>query len=107
MSPGKVIPPTLYYLASFQDGKKILKCCSCDYKVAFLSPQPFDKHIAAEHGVKFFECSTCKVWQYGLSSFHVGGIKLERFSPKNQHTQRKLFNLYNWGNGEVSKFDKI
>ena len=43
------------------------------------------------------------IWQYGLSSFQVGGKKLERFLPKNQHTQRKLLNFENWVNGEVSK----
>ena len=31
-------------------------------------------------------------WQYGLWSFQMGGTKLERFLPKNQHTQRKLLN---------------
>ena len=36
-------------------------------------------------------------------SFQTGGTKLERFLPKNQHTQRKLFNFENWVNGEVSK----
>ena len=30
-----------------------------------------------------------KVWQYGLWSFQTGDTKLERFLPKNQHTQRK------------------
>ena len=29
--------------------------------------------------------------------------KLERFLPKNEHTQRKLLNFENWCNGEVSK----
>ena len=29
------------------------------------------------------------VWQYGLWSFQTGDTKLERFLPKNQHTQRK------------------
>ena len=29
-----------------------------------------------------------------------GGIKLERFLPKNQHTQRKSLNFENWNNGE-------
>ena len=28
------------------------------------------------------------LWQYGLSSFQAGGMKLERFLPKNQHTQK-------------------
>ena len=32
-----------------------------------------------------------------------GGYKLERFLPKNQHTQGKLLNFENWVNGEVSK----
>ena len=43
------------------------------------------------------------VWQYGLWSFQTGGTKLERFFPKNQHTQRKLLNFENWVNGEVLK----
>ena len=33
----------------------------------------------------------------------MGGVKLERFLPKNQHTQRKLLNLENWVNGDMSK----
>ena len=32
--------------------------------------------------------------------------KLERFLPKNQHTQSKLLNFQNWVNGEVSKSAK-
>ena len=47
--------------------------------------------------------SVCILWQYGLWSFQTGGTKLERFLPKNQHTQRKLLNFENWVNGEVSK----
>ena len=43
------------------------------------------------------------LWQYGLLSFQTGGTKLERFLPKNQHTQRKLLNNDNWVNGEVLK----
>ena len=45
----------------------------------------------------------CTLWQYGLLSFQTGATKLERFLPKNQHTQRKLLNFENWVNGEVSK----
>ena len=37
-----------------------------------------------------------QLWQYGLWSFQTGGTKLERFLPKNQHTQRKLLNFENW-----------
>ena len=32
-----------------------------------------------------------------------GGTKLERFLPKNKHTQRKLLNFENWVNVKVSK----
>jgi hypothetical protein len=35
--------------------------------------------------------------------FSSGGIKLERFSPKNQQTQRRFLNFENWTIGEVSK----
>ena len=38
----------------------------------------------------------CKAWQYGFWSFPMGGTKLERCLPKNQHTQRKLLNFENW-----------
>ena len=34
-------------------------------------------------------------------------LKLERFSSKNQHTQKKLLNFENWCSGEVSKSAKI
>ena len=39
----------------------------------------------------------------GVVEFSIGGTKLKRFLPKNQHTQRKLLNFGNWVNGEVSK----
>ena len=32
---------------------------------------------------------------------------LEKFLPKNQHTQRKLLNFENWVNGGPKKFSKI
>ena len=41
----------------------------------------------------------------GCGVFKGGGPKLERFLPKNQHTQRKLLNFENWVNGEVSKIE--
>ena len=47
------------------------------------------------------------LWQYGLWSFQMGGIKLERFLPKNQHTQRKLFNFENWISAQCSKWFEI
>ena len=48
-----------------------------------------------------------RLWQFGLWSFQTGGTILERFLPKNQHTQRKLLNFENWVNVEVSKSAKI
>ena len=39
--------------------------------------------------------------------FSNGVTKLERFLPKNQHTQRNLLNFENWVNGELSKSAKI
>ena len=36
----------------------------------------------------------------------MGGIKLERFLPKNEHTQRKLLNFENWVSGKVSKIGR-
>ena len=47
------------------------------------------------------------LWQHRLWSFKSGDTQLERFLPKNQHTQRKLWNFENWCSGEVSKSLKI
>ena len=49
----------------------------------------------------------CVLWLHGLSSFQEKTTKFGRFLSKNQHTQRKLFNLSNWCNEEVSKSAKI
>ena len=37
----------------------------------------------------------------------MGYIKLERFLPKNQHTQLKFLNFENWTNGEPQLLAKI
>ena len=52
-------------------------------------------------------CCEWELWQYGLWSFQAGGKILERFLPKDQHTQKKLLNFENWVKREVSKGDKI
>ena len=46
-----------------------------------------------QHSV-IFSCFEAKffgsaVWQYGLWSFQMGGIKLERYLPENQHMNPK------------------
>ena len=38
-------------------------------------------------------------WHYRLSSFQAGCVRLGRFLPKNQHTQRKFLNFEDWTNG--------
>ena len=45
------------------------------------------------------------IWRYGLWSFQTWGTKLERFLPKNEHTQRKLLKFENWlmGDSEIFK----
>ena len=58
------------------------------------------QHATATHLV-FLPTTLSSLWQYGLWSFQTEGTKLERFLPKNQHTQRKLLNFENWVNGEV------
>ena len=32
----------------------------------------------------------CPIWQYGLWGFSKRDTKLERFLPKNQHTQKEI-----------------
>ena len=44
------------------------------------------------------------VWYREYGNTGCGGdTKLERFLPKDQHTQRKLLNVEFWINGELSK----
>ena len=49
-------------------------------------------------------------YQYGSTDcgvFKRGGLKLERFLPKNQQIQRKLLTFENWLNEEGSKSAKV
>ena len=50
-------------------------------------------------------CTMC-IKTLRVVEFSNGGNKLERFLPKNQHTQRKLLTFENWFSGEVSKSAK-
>ena len=47
------------------------------------------------------------LWHYGLWSFQMGDTKLDRFLPKNKHTQRKILNFELWINDKQSKSAKI
>ena len=49
------------------------------------------------------------VSNYGIMGcwFFKQGYKLERFLPKNQHTQRKLWNYENWCSVELSKIGQL
>ena len=75
------------------------ECFVCAYCGKIFANSPF----YLEDGLPYCEEGKSTVWQYGLWSFQTGGTKLERFLPKNQHTQRKLLNFENWVNVEVSK----
>ena len=69
-----------------------------DYKKYF--PLPVMLFLRTKMVHHFLSHQVCTLWQYGLLSFQTGGIRLEIFLPKNQHTQRKLLNFENWTNGE-------
>ena len=58
--------------------------------------------------ISFFMFYFCPpLWQYELESFQTRDTKLERFLPKNQHSQRKWLNFNFWINDELSKSAKI
>jgi hypothetical protein len=82
------------------------KLCVPNEEFPFRSPPclmgEIPKHQNAPMGMP-----SCRLWQYRLWSFQTGDTKLERFYPKNQHTQRKWLNFEFWINGELSKSAKI
>ena len=73
--------------------KELIQCQRCEAN--FVNIIKLDKHVTSVHlENKTFVCDTCKI---GFSimvirvvEFSSGGTKLERFLPKNQHTQRYL-----------------
>ena len=73
-------------------------CCKAYKLVSFV-----ELVVSSNWIWKLKNCRGLTLWQYGLSSFQAGGIKLERFLPKNQ----QFLNFENWTNGEVSKSAKI
>ena len=81
----------------------------CDIAFGFLNSKDFQKLLTLVKMQMQLHLDlaplhwNCMLWQYRLWSFQTGGTKLERFFPKNQHTQRKLLNFENWVSGEVSK----
>ena len=65
--------------------------------VAFMSPLLKQIHIFIHYFVHKYYGNT------GCGVFKREGTKLERFLPKNQHTQRKLLN---WISGGLRHFQK-
>ena len=73
------------------------------------------KYLSCTHSIKEdYKVSTYtptvlweSLWQYRLWNFETGVTKLERFMPKNQHTQRKSLNFEFWIKSELSKGAKI
>ena len=64
-------------------------------RTKLVSKGPFDE-IQMHMLYTMYDNTGCGVFKRGVQ-------KLERFLPKNQHTQRKFLNFENWVNGEVSK----
>ena len=81
--------------------------------ILFVLLQAGEKYITEDIMKNYIKASIdylkSKMYPSGMAirvvEFSCGGTKLERFLPKNQHTQGKLLNFQNWVNGEVSKFD--
>ena len=67
------------------------------FRISFLDP--VSKY-------RILNSQTCSVWRYGLWSLQTGGLKLEIFLHKNQHTQRIFLNFENWTNGKLSSLQK-
>ena len=112
---GPLVPPVLwsydYFVANFQ---LLRKCVSMEMNILPLWLKRFCHRIFLFCHENFFcvsqkcfrmflPCSFLSLWWYRLSSFQMGGTKVEIFLPKNQQTQRKLLN---WVNGEMSKSAK-
>ena len=86
---------------------RILNSCKLLGHQIYSEQQSRKLNVVCAFNVVILRDILYEVWQYGLWSFQTGDTKLERFLPKNQHTQRKLLNFENWVNGEVSKSAKI
>jgi hypothetical protein len=61
----------------------------------FVQPPPLECPSKTGENIKYVLTYVMVVWVVEFSS---GRYKIERFLPKNQHTQRKLFNFENWCN---------
>ena len=83
-------------------------------KAAFFIPSTFGANrktllaLSMQHQFQnYFDVCSVKRRTKGMAvrvvEFSSGGTKLERFLPKNQHTQRKLLNFEFWINGKLSK----
>ena len=87
-------------------GYKTFRCgVESDQDLNFISSNPNKLRPLIERWdlSALFNVHAYCLWQYGLSRFQAGYTKLERFLPKNQHTQRKSLNFENWCSGVLSK----
>ena len=62
---------------------------SCEQRISLIHQVSLGFHRAMILNL-YVSNKVFKVWQYGLSGFQSGDTELERFLPKNQHTERKL-----------------
>ena len=86
---------------------RILNSCKLLGHQIYSEQQSRKLNVVCAFNVVILRDILYEVWQYRLWSFQTGDTKLERFLPKNQHTQRKLLNFDFWINGELSKSAKI
>ena len=86
---------------------RILNSCKLLGHQIYSEQQSRKLNVVCAFNVVILRDILYEVWQYRLWSFQTGDTKLERFLPKNQHTQRKLLNFEFWINGELSKRAKI
>ena len=78
--------PFITVLATFQPENKLSKSHNPRLLEGTL------RHRGFPYNVMHYQ-EDYRVWQYELWSFQTGDTRLERFLPRNQHTQRKLLNL--------------
>ena len=86
------IPTPVMWLSTFRIYSAVLWIASVLYVVVIL--------------YQFLRSRCMYYGNTGCRVFKRGGTKLERFLPKNQHTQRKLLNFENWISGGLRSFQK-
>ena len=83
-----------------------IQTCPSPIFMSQMSSREIAEYVSSENP-KMVQGSSTYIMAIRVVEFSSGDTNLERFLPKNQHTQRKLLNFENWVNGEVSKSAKF